>query len=66
MIMTNLITYANGFEKSAIIIESIKAEDFLNRKCKPEIRERIEKISQKIKEQFWMKRVFYMYDCKSS
>ena len=51
MIMVNLITYANGFEKSAIIIESIKAEDFLSRKCKPEIRERIEKISQKIKEQ---------------
>ena len=51
MIMANLITYANGFEKSAIIIESIKAEDFLSRKCKPEIRERIEKISQKIKKQ---------------
>lgn len=51
MIMANLITYANGFEKSAIIIESIKAEDFLNKKCKPEIRERIKKISQKIKEQ---------------
>lgn len=51
MIMVNLITYANGFEKSAIIIESIKAEDFLNKKCKPEIRERIKKISQKIKEQ---------------
>lgn len=51
MIMANLITYANGFEKSAIIIESIKAEDFLNRKCKPEIRERIEKISQKMKKQ---------------
>ena len=31
--------------------ESIKAEDFLSRKCKPEIRERIEKISQKIKKQ---------------
>jgi hypothetical protein len=28
MIMANLITYANGFEKSAIIIESIKADDF--------------------------------------
>lgn len=51
MIMVNLITYANGFEKSAIIIESIKAEDFLSRKCKPEIRERIEKISQKMKKQ---------------
>lgn len=51
MIMVNLITYANGFEKSAIIVESIKAEDLLNRKCKPEIRERIEKISQKIKKQ---------------
>ena len=51
MIMANLITYANGFEKSAIIIESIKAEDFLNRRCKPETRERIKKISQKIKEQ---------------
>lgn len=51
MIMVNLITYANGFEKSAIIIEYIKVEDFLNRKCNPEIRERIEKISQKIKEQ---------------
>lgn len=51
MIMANLITYANGFEKSAVVIESIKAEDFLNRKCKPEIRERIKKISQKIKEQ---------------
>ena len=51
MIMVNLITYANGFEKSAIIIESIKADDFLSRKCKPEIRERIEKISQKIKKQ---------------
>ena len=51
MIMTNLITYVNGFEKSAIIIESIKAEDFLNRECKPEIRERIEKVSQKIEKQ---------------
>ena len=51
MIMANLITYANGFEKSAIIIESIKAEDFLSRKCKPEIRERIKKISQKMKKQ---------------
>ena len=51
MIMANLITYANGFEKSAIILESIKADDFLNRKCKPEIRERIEKISQKMKKQ---------------
>ena len=51
MIMANLITYANGFDKSAVIIESIKAEDFLNRKCKPEIRERIEKISQKMKKQ---------------
>ena len=51
MIMANLITYANGFEKSAIIVESIKAEDFLNRQCKPEIRERIEKVSQKMKKQ---------------
>ena len=51
MIMVNLITYANGFEKSAVVIESIKADDLLNRKCKPEIRERIEKISQKIKKQ---------------
>ena len=51
MIMANFITYANGFEKSAVVIESIKAEDLLNRKCKPEIRERIEKISQKIKKQ---------------
>ena len=51
MIMANLITYANGFGKSAIIIESIKADDFLSRKCKPEIRERIEKISQKMKKQ---------------
>ena len=51
MIMVNLITYANGFEKSAVVIESIKAEDFLNRKCNPEIRKRIEKISQKIKKQ---------------
>ena len=32
MIMVNLITYANGFEKSAIIIESIKAEDFFEQK----------------------------------
>ena len=51
MIMVNLITYANGFEKSAVVIESIKAEDFLNRKCKPEIRERIKKITQKMKKQ---------------
>ena len=51
MIMANRITYANGFEKSAVVIESIKAEDFLNRKCKPEIRERIEKVSQKMKKQ---------------
>ena len=49
--MANLITYVNGFEKSAIILESIKAEDLLNRKCKPEIRERIKKISQKMKKQ---------------
>ena len=47
MIMANLITYANGFEKSAIIIESIKAEDFLNRKCKPEIRNELKRFHKR-------------------
>ena len=52
--MNNFITYANGVEKSAIVLDSVFAEELFNRKCKPnrrEIRERIEKVSQKMKKQ---------------
>ena len=52
--MDKFITYANGVEKSAIVLDSVFAEELFNRKCKPnrrEIRERIEKVSQKMKKQ---------------
>ena len=52
--MDKFITYANGVEKSAIVLDSVFAEELFNRKCKPnrrEIRERIEKVSQMMKKQ---------------
>lgn len=49
--MDNFTTYTNGIGKPAIILDSDKAEEFFNRKCKPEIRERIERVSQKMKKQ---------------
>ena len=52
--MNNFIIYANGVEKSAIILDSVFAEELFNRNCKPnrrKIRERIEKVSQMMKKQ---------------
>ena len=52
--MDKFITYANGVEKPAFILDSVFAEELFNRKCgsdKSEIRERIEKVSQKMKKQ---------------
>ena len=52
--MNNFITYANGVEKSAIVLDSVFAEELFNRKCKPnrrEIRERIERVAQMMKKQ---------------
>ena len=52
--MDKFITYANGVEKSAIVLDSVFAEELFNRKCsfdRREIRERIEKVAQKMKKQ---------------
>ena len=52
--MDKFITYANGVEKPAFILDSVFAEELFNRKCssdKSEIRERIERVAQMMKKQ---------------